>query len=249
MQSDIITCPLDVWLNTKIFITEDQKGLAIGKITYNFATDEYNVLLTCDKSLIGEKLSQYNVLNYQDNIQSEFNSIVNNLASLDNGTVLMFAHPDPNVKIFWLAHIKKIMHTHLKGMENLILYEISDIREIHDFKDARDNNRVTFRTEIYLHQENKTPETFYSYNLSNKGLSLVINLGDNNKFELDKYYKLEINLPETESPMPILNYQCVNIREDLINKVQIIGFQLDNSEILNENTKANFELLTWAIAD
>lgn len=241
MQSDTITCPLDIWLNTKIFITEEQKGLAIGKITYNFATDQYNVLLTCDKSLISEKLSQYNVLNFQNNIQNEFHNIVENLSSLQNGTVLMFAHPDPNEKTFWLAHTKKIMHTHLKGMENLILYEISDIKEVKDFKEARDSNRVTFRTEVN-HQE----QSYYSYNLSSTGLSLVVDI-DDNTFTLNQEYNLKINLPESDNIMPALTYKCVNCREDLINKVKIMGFQLEPTTELPPEIKANFELLTWAV--
>lgn len=243
-QKTNINCPLDTWLNAKICLPQQQRGLALAKITRDYSSGNYYALLSCDKSLLPQQMKQNQSLS--NNILDGFyQNAIDNLSHLKPNTVLMFAPPASFGTKFWLAKVKKLVYSHVDALNNISQYIIEDLHEIDEFNEARRYPRIHARLEVQLFDsQNSEQIDFHTYNISQNGIAIINH--SNYPFEMDKDYLIQIAIREGHQ-LPSLLYRVRNIRRDVITNADIVGMELVDSKSSDPVVQENMNLLTWTL--
>ncbi|HEY9886704.1 MAG TPA: PilZ domain-containing protein [Vampirovibrionales bacterium] len=238
-------CPVEVWMNAKICLPEGDRGFAIAKLVED-ENNEQSLFLALDPSLIS---GQENYTLETEKLNSSLLSSQQNLLNLPKGTAILLAPPKIFGNKFWIARIsetdKIIGSGHSKLEENIVSYSLYELKRLKNFLEARSDQRTVFRTEILEIEPNAyRVKHFYTYDVSKNGVSISLEQGSKEYFEIGKEYLLQLRLHEGMD-MPALNYRCVHIREDIISKSKIIGFELDDEKSSNPDVLYNLTLLSW----
>ncbi len=243
-----IDCPLEVWLNAKICLPQKKRGLAIGKLSKE--NNDYSLLLSCDRALLGDIPDQKNNLLFSFNFKNHLQTAIDNLANLYTGTIIMLAPPKIYGEKFWIARINKLLKNSCPGSENTVIYSLLNISRLENFLESRASERVNFRTAVFLiDTENLVSKEYFTYDISTNGLSLIIEKDNPNQncFEENKDYLLQIQLHESNNALPPLRYTCIHIRNDVITNSRIIGFKIADPKAQDPKIKDNLGFLTWSL--
>ena len=243
MQTEKSNCPTDIWLSTKICLPDGKRGFAIGKLVET-EDRSLNLHLTLDQTLLGSSQEKLLGISKWNSILASFNE---NLGGLPKGTAILLSPPVLFGVKFWIARIGQIISSPLPNQESNfpIVYNLLELKKLHNFLEARSAQRVSFCTSAFLiDPKNYALTKYYTHDISAGGLSLSIDSDQENVFEINENYLLQIQLHESLN-ITALNYRCVHIREDILTGAKIVGLALNDRKAKDPEVEYNLTLLTW----
>lgn len=240
---------INTWLDTKICLPNEQRGLVFGKVR-NLQVNEYSILLTQDSNFL-VNLSDYNKFTTSSSIYDKFNQKAQfsetSLYSLPEHTVIMIIPPRTMSNVFWFGKIKQLIAKQTDSIQQFAEYSLLNLHEVKNIDESRQYTRTLYRTLVELQPDlpyRLQSTLFYTRDISIKGLSLVVNKNDKCPFEIDKEYTFNIHFHESDV-IKELRYTCRNIRNDIISQSRILGFELSDDQYADPDIQNKLNLLSW----
>jgi hypothetical protein len=231
------TYPVGMWMNAKICLPNDDRGFAIGKLVVD-EDAEMMLMLTMDESLVqtvqGEAWQEMHM------------NAIESLANIPSESTILLAPPQSMGKRFWTARVLERVGREDEGDYGFFLYRLRQIRQLRNFLEGRQSNRVMFRTPVYLLEgPDGHKRSYFTRDISPRGLALVVEAGSQeDEFEIDNCYLLQLKIHESID-LPALNYRCMHKRDDLVTGSRIVGFSLEDSRAHDPQVEHTLTLLTW----
>lgn len=249
-QNTNIQCPFDIWLSAKVCLPSYKRGLAFAKLTQNIVDNQYNLSLTCDRSLFEGFIRRQSPMVSRSTMQHLLDQSMEHMSRLEAGTIITLLVPSPQGQTFWIARIRKLITSHINDLDSIVIYEIDKLERVVNFLESRADIRVCHSTPVKAIDANDFSRCadLYSYDISTGGISLVQNLqnADSLVFNIGHEYFLQVDIHEGNE-MPPLLYKCVNMRQDVISGMIIVGFELIDSKASDPSIRDNFTFVTWLL--